>query len=540
MNARASGSTFLAIDKRKNRKIVLKDAKPGFSEGGISVITSLKNEERNLKKLAKFNFIPNYLGSFTEDKDYFLCEQQMPGISIDAFRANGNKDFLDSNQRKNTIQIYKNVITDIISKLNELHKNNIFLGDLSSTNILIDEEKQTSSFIDISQSFNVKENKGKTLSSFRTTGFYDKNIDTLPALEQDNQQLGYIIISMFCRANMFLFIDKTGEMTINFFKKYASLNQIPKIFVNVVTKLIKEPNLDLTKLQDLLSDDKYYPYTMNDDIYSINSFELSLQKNIYLSQLNHLNFVEEKLTSIDSNTDFIFSDKLQFVVKNIIRNNKVTFEEDIQNKLIDSVKLLNHLLVNNLTDPQIKQLSIQNIFALLLCSIIQAKPQHKEDIKALIHAVNISYQYSSPTEGIFYKTTLLSNRLSPYLSDGTAGMLMILLKFKKKFQDSTYDNEIYKLSDTLGKHYMPQNASLMHGLSGILLGLMNYTKVFHNNGFTDFIKENIQTLPYYAFHFNNQSIIVNPSFQTLDINFENGNKGIIYVIDLAKKMKIIS
>ncbi|NRO85561.1 hypothetical protein IMAU10149_02164 [Lactobacillus helveticus] len=87
---------------------------------------------------------------------------------------------------------------------------------------------------------------------------------------------------------------------------------------------------------------------------------------------------------------------------------------------------------------------------------------------------------------------------------------------------------------------MPQNASLMHGLSGILLGLMNYTKVFHNNGFTDFIKENIQTLPYYAFHFNNQSIIVNPSFQTLDINFENGNKGIIYVIDLAKKMKIIS
>ena len=84
--------------------------------------------------------------------------------------------------------------------------------------ILIDENTQSSSFIDISQSFNVSENKGKTLSSFRTPGFYNQNISNLPPLEQDNQQLGYLIISMFCRANMFLLVDKTGEMTFNFLR----------------------------------------------------------------------------------------------------------------------------------------------------------------------------------------------------------------------------------------------------------------------------------------------------------------------------------
>lgn len=540
LNSKACGSTFLALDKYQNKKIILKDAKPGFSEDGTSTITSLKNEEHNLKQLSKFSFIPNYLRSFMEDKDYFVCEQQMPGVDIDTFRADGNKSFLDLNQRENTILLYKNIITDIISNLNELHKNNIFLGDLSSTNILIDEKKQISSFIDISQSFNVIKNKGK-ISTFRTMGFCDNNIDTLLPLEQDNQQLGYVIISMFCRANMFLLIDKTGKMTINFFKKYATLNRIPKIFIEVVTRLINNPNEKLDKLINLLNNGSSSSYAIDKELCAnIDSFKLSLQKAIYLSEINKIPFKKSTSVKLNLTDNFIFDNKLSFTLINIIQNKEIKFDNAIQRKLFQSVKQLNNLLLNNQKDPKIKKISIRNIFSLILCAITQANMSNKIDISKLIHTINMIYQYNSPTEGIFYKTNLLSNHLSPYLADGTTGMLMILLKFKTKFQDNTYDDEIHQIVSTLIRNPMPQNASLMHGLSGILLGLMNYMNIFHDNSCISFINENLFALPYYAYKWNHQNIIVNPSFENLDINFENGNSGIVYTIDLAKKLNILS
>lgn len=122
VHSRASGSTFIALDKTNNQKFILKDSKPGFSEGGISAIASLKQEKQNLKKLAKFKFIPNYITSFKEDEDFLLCEQKMSGVDVDAFRASGDKNFLSSTKRKELFKLYQNTIINLISNLHELRR----------------------------------------------------------------------------------------------------------------------------------------------------------------------------------------------------------------------------------------------------------------------------------------------------------------------------------------------------------------------------------------------------------------------------------
>lgn len=541
VHSRASGSTFIALDKTNNQKFILKDSKPGFSEGGISAIASLKQEKQNLKKLAKFKFIPNYITSFKEDEDFLLCEQKMSGVDVDAFRASGDKNFLSSTKRKELFKLYQNTIINLISNLHELHQNNIFLGDISSTNILIDENTQSSSFIDISQSFNVLENKGKTLSSFRTPGFYNQNISNLPPLEQDNQQLGYLIISMFCRANMFLLVDKTGEMTFNFFKEYASINKIPRLFVETANKLIKNPSLNLSKLIDSLQHGNDTPFITEKTLSTqhIKDFESSLQKTVYLSQINKIPFKEIVPVELSSSDDFIFGDKLLALRIKILQNKDVILPDKVKSKVFASVNRLNYLLTNDTNNTFIKKLDIAKIFSLLLCAISQATTNDEPDISKLIDNINNLYQYKSPTEGIFYRPNLLSNHLSPYLSNGSAGMLVILLSFKRRFHKNIYDDQIHDIINTLTKNFMPQNASLMRGLSGIIFSLLQYADICHDKQHNNFIKENIETLPYYSCKWNDQTLIVNPSFRNLDICFEDGNKGIIYIINLAKKLHII-
>ena len=170
---------------------------------------------------------------------------------------------------------------------------------------------------------------------------------------------------------------------------------------------------------------------------------------------------------------------------------------------------------------------------------VSATTNDEPDISKLIDNINNLYQYKSPTEGIFYRPNLLSNHLSPYLSNGSAGMLVILLSFKRRFHKNIYDDQIYDIINTLTKNFMPQNASLMRGLSGIIFLLLQYADIYHDKQYNSFIKENIETLPYYSCKWNDQTLIVNPSFRNLDICFEDGNKGIIYIINLAKKLHII-
>src|SRR5699024_12460753 len=97
-------------------------------------------------------------------------------------------------------------------------------------------------------------NKENIKSRYRSKDFSDKEINFLSEIEQDNRQLGYLLIALFCRSNMFLLLDGSGKTTFNFFSKYASECKVPSIFVDIVYQLLFDRFTSLLKLYNKLNE----------------------------------------------------------------------------------------------------------------------------------------------------------------------------------------------------------------------------------------------------------------------------------------------
>ncbi|MCD5494772.1 hypothetical protein LOB66_09880 [Lactobacillus delbrueckii subsp. lactis] len=152
INSKPSGATFLAHVAGSEEEFVLKNAHPGYMNLGVACTDSLKNEAVNIKRMMKFDFIPNYIADFSEDEDYFLCEEKKCGLSVDDYRADSHHNFIDKKLRKKTINDYRKSITDLLKNVQILHDERIFLGDISSENVLVDPETNLVSFVDLEQS----------------------------------------------------------------------------------------------------------------------------------------------------------------------------------------------------------------------------------------------------------------------------------------------------------------------------------------------------------------------------------------------------
>ena len=74
------------------------------------------------------------------------------GLSVDDYRADSHHNFIDKKLRKKTINDYRKSITDLLKNVQILHDERIFLGDISSENVLVDPETNLVSFVDLEQS----------------------------------------------------------------------------------------------------------------------------------------------------------------------------------------------------------------------------------------------------------------------------------------------------------------------------------------------------------------------------------------------------
>lgn len=92
------------------------------------------------------------------------------------------------------------MILDLLNKVEKLHHYNIYIGDLSTRNIVINKHNKVC-FIDLPQLTFLND---ETLTShYRAKDFSDDETPFLSSIEQDNRQLGYLILALFCRSNMF-------------------------------------------------------------------------------------------------------------------------------------------------------------------------------------------------------------------------------------------------------------------------------------------------------------------------------------------------
>ena len=125
INSKASGSVFEA--KYKKQDVILKNAKFGFEDFEYTEIEKLKNEERFLKILKNESFIPRYIDSFHEDKDYFLVESKVQGVDVDTFRALPRHSFSNkNNNREKLFNTFSSVIINLLRNLSIMHSKGIF------------------------------------------------------------------------------------------------------------------------------------------------------------------------------------------------------------------------------------------------------------------------------------------------------------------------------------------------------------------------------------------------------------------------------
>ncbi|RMC25043.1 hypothetical protein F5ESL0245_02950 [Lactobacillus sp. ESL0245] len=539
LNSKAAGSVFFA--KTKDGKLcVLKTAAYGYSDGETTPIEKLKNEKHIIKKL-KLNFIPEYIEDFYEGEDYFLVESYMQGMEVGDFRALPQNNFKTQKSSKVTIK-FKKIINDLINKVNKLHDMNIFIGDISSKNIIVNPNTDTVLFIDLDQTHFIRNNNLTDKAFYRTLGYFDNKISNLMPKEQDLEQLGYLLIAFFCKANMFLGVDTSGNTTIRFFEKFAKENEIPQFFINMSLNLIRYHNIDLKNITDELNSNSKICYKETKQPLFPGKLYKKLSKTLQCAKLDKL-YINKKI-DITKDNDFIHSDKLKFVWLNIIRNNqnveKYFEKKEIRCKVWNSLYCIEEKLNLLAKNEKVEHLYLENIINLISCSIEIAHKYgcSEEKLLKLENVINLvikEYQVSA-YGNIGYKVTYLSKYLSPYLSDGTAGILYVLLNIKKYFNINTYNKLILKLARSLSKNTIPKNASLYHGLGGIILSLVKYRKGFSDTSLDCKIKQMISNLEYYAIEYDDNTYIISPTYTQGTLDFENGNEGILFALDFAKVM----
>ena len=524
LNFKPSGSVFEVTNKYNNNVFIMKNAKVGFGDESYSVIDLLKKEKNNLINLRKANIdcIPRYIDDFYEDKDYFLIETKIDGENGDDFRASIKNNFKDGMLRKKTIQRYKFVVLDLMQKIEMFHKNNIYVGDISGRNIIIDKNNKVF-FVDLPQlTFLNKEN---IKSRYRSKDFSDKEINFLSEIEQDNRQLGYLLIALFCRSNMFLLLDGSGKTTFNFFSKYASECKVPSIFVDIVYQLLFDRFTSLQKLINKLKEADFsrcQEYELT-DLFNIRKLKEKLLKSIICAKIEHIKF-ENKEIYPRNYKDEVLSDfrKLQ---EKIYLNKSITSTKNL--KLFQYVDRNAYQKLNYLEDW----------ITILTCYISECKLDDKNKVDLMLREIFDRFKKNAGTK-IYFELEQGITKFSPYLANGTAGILVLLLLYKRKFHTSLWDKEIKECVSSIKDISMPKSGGMYYGLAGIIYSLIMYTTVYKDKSFSSAIRTMLNNLQFYTINIDNTLFLIDGTFHNVNVSFPDGNLGLINVIKMAEEAKI--
>jgi serine/threonine protein kinase len=535
---KSSGSVY-CVKSNNGDTYILKNARPNFSDGNSTQIERLKNEKIKLKKLIDFNFFPHVVESFIENDNYFLVETLVTGVTVNKFRAEDLSGYATDTQILPKSFKVLEIIKDMCRKLLALHKKDIFLGDISANNILVNEKTSTINFVDVEQTeFNVS--KKKISCFFRTTGFFDKKTATLPPLQQDIQQLGYVIMSLFCRANSFLEIDSSGKTTISFFKEFAKIYHIPKALVEIPLTLIRNPResslksvLNVKLILDFESD-KEKICTFPEDLL------LKLRHTYFCGKLDNICSQDIEQISFFNKEDVLYTDKILNLNMRYLENKNTN---SISQESKNAINLAKKELVNcfsNAIKSELESRDLSIFLSVLNCYFFANNfdintQKEKEDIETIIDYLLTNYKVVN--NGLVgFRKSKKSVYIMPYISSGTAGILIVLLFYKYISGTDKYDEIIKTIAYGFKLTTLPKSGGFANGLSGIVYALLLYRKVTDDSKIDNLTKKMINELHMYTIYLSNNLYVISDDFKHVSLDFVDGNLGMIKVLEKAKKV----
>ncbi|WP_106769122.1 class III lanthionine synthetase LanKC [Paenibacillus faecalis] len=166
------GGIYLAERKKDKKKVVIKEARPkvGLDGQNKDAIDRLNKEYEALSKLVDVKGVVQVLDYFKSWKHLFLVEEYVEGVDLKTWIA--SKYPFHRNKDKETYMTdVKKIILSLLDIVTDMHRQDIGMGDLQPSNIMITKDVNVI-LIDF-ESANHKDHEEK--AAIHTIGFSDQD-----------------------------------------------------------------------------------------------------------------------------------------------------------------------------------------------------------------------------------------------------------------------------------------------------------------------------------------------------------------------------
>ena len=544
------GGIYLGRIAESKKAVIIKEARPYVDTLFSDVIKDKKGESTFLSDIEGTDFekyFPKLIDQFYDCEHYFIVENYISGITL------GNYFAAIENKREEN---YHKIILEILEFTLKLHKNRYIIGDVSDSNILIDDSLSIK-WVDCEH---IKKYENKSHNLYKTEGFYNRYISDKDYFYQDRQQIGYLLLGMFSKCNYYLIIDNKGDVTWSFFLELAKKNNISEKFIKVIYELIycedkdiediykgyKDGNIQIDFQKLRVSKNKYknlndtFKFLNKKEVYYYsNPDEIGKSEGLYGNQGILAIYKQGNIDFNDIITlDVDYSDiEIGDVIAKLLQRKDYTLETGLaklslwmikEKKYLDSyVGELNKVLIDVLEGNQLNELGLLRgelgIFYSLICS---AEKNYKNLLKKmLIDRIN-KYLFTKNYENQF-PLTKRGFIYSPYIDFGSAGLLKVLIKYSTVYNDNYFYNYIYNITDELKKTNFTQNATYGKGMSGIIDALLDFYELTKDTECLNNVREKIKQLDYYIIKYDKDYYISSNTFQSAGLDYYSGSAGVI-------------
>lgn len=606
INFSASGGIYLAEDKLKNKKVIVKEERP-YTTSGYKVFNSIEREKEFLNKYKNYNFVPSIIDYFTEWEHRFLVIEYLGDDTLSKITSKINP--LVTMKYSN----YKNVLLDYWIQLTEIlliiHKNGDTLVDLSLTNIMV---KDGRCYLIDFEMTNLELND----EVIYTPGFFDEDIDD--KYKRDIYSLGCIFVSCIFPINSLIKLNKTSFSII--LHDLCKKLELGSVLYNLICNIVLDKNMDLEVILQKLNSEKYLVENYNvlklnynfDDNKKVLSKIISRIYNNYLKNeyvvdpicynTNKINFINgetgilyalfytgminksnlKEYISNKINTKNSYPSGLYFgwsglcwlasltEDNNLIRNidKKIIIHKSMDSSLkygLSGIGLLYIKLayITNDNKYKMKAISIGRkiiknaikegntcfwpykneihlgldlgnsgvvLFLLYLYKITGEDTYLNYSNKGLKYIMNNTHKFN---DIYTIKSNDLKNEsievFSPYLRDGSSGVIFVAIRLWKLTKDEEILNYINKLMPDIKREYtfMP---TLYHGLGGLcntLMDIYQFNNNLINKSEIDLILNNIKK---YLIKYEDEYMFPGMLNFNVSDDFSNGNAGLVCLI----------
>ena len=155
---------------------------------------------------------------------------------------------------------------------------------------------------------------------------------------------------------------------------------------------------------------------------------------------------------------------------------------------------------------------------------------HKSNFKEIVeNSLNYILDISKENSG-FLKIN--EYELSPYLSDGTAGLIHVLAKFKKRYKDDSYDVTLKKLANNI-LFRIPKVSGIANGAAGFCLALFEMYEIFEEDIYLKNAIDLMKFIESDVLFYENREIQFNKKYKS---DFLHGLTGILYTCNKIKEV----